>query len=152
MGPCRSCWDGTTSALQPEEIASKGLEFYVCTINKSANTKKSLETYRMHLVHIYIYIYKISSPPDGKQAQFIRHVQKFPMFFVFKTSHKIFFSFYSITYALLVYTYVFVLCSSLLFFFGICLAPTKPQCDTRPFYVGSDNEPRLKYAASIKIS
>ena len=24
MGPCRSCWDCTTSALQPEEITSKG--------------------------------------------------------------------------------------------------------------------------------
>ena len=27
-----------------------GLEFYVCTINKSAHTKKNLETYRMPLV------------------------------------------------------------------------------------------------------
>ena len=24
MGPCRSCWNGTTSALQPKEISSKG--------------------------------------------------------------------------------------------------------------------------------
>ena len=24
MGPCRSCWNGTTSVLQPEEITSKG--------------------------------------------------------------------------------------------------------------------------------
>ena len=24
MGPCRSCWNGTTSALQPEEITSNG--------------------------------------------------------------------------------------------------------------------------------
>ena len=24
MGPCRSCWNGTTSALQPTEITSKG--------------------------------------------------------------------------------------------------------------------------------
>ena len=24
MGPCRSCWNGTTSALQPEGITSKG--------------------------------------------------------------------------------------------------------------------------------
>ena len=28
MGPCRSCWDGTTSALQPEEITSKGTRSY----------------------------------------------------------------------------------------------------------------------------
>ena len=40
MGPSRSCWSGTTSALQPEEITSKGLEFHVRTINKSARKKK----------------------------------------------------------------------------------------------------------------
>ena len=41
IGPCRSCLNGTTSALQPEEITSRGgLEFNVCTINKSAHTKK----------------------------------------------------------------------------------------------------------------
>ena len=33
MGPSRCCWNGTTSSLQ-------GLEFHVCTINKSAHTKK----------------------------------------------------------------------------------------------------------------
>ena len=27
MGPSRSCWNGTTSALQPEEITSKGTRF-----------------------------------------------------------------------------------------------------------------------------
>ena len=40
----------------------RGLEFPVYSINKSAHTKKSLETYLMILVyiyiHIYIYIYK----------------------------------------------------------------------------------------------
>ena len=25
MGPSRNCWTGTTSALQPEEITSKGI-------------------------------------------------------------------------------------------------------------------------------
>ena len=40
MGRSRSCWNGTTKALQPEEITSKGVEFHVCTINKSAHTKK----------------------------------------------------------------------------------------------------------------
>ena len=55
MGRSRSCWNGTTSALQPEEITSKRLlEFYVCTINKSAHTKKSLETYRVHLVYMCV--------------------------------------------------------------------------------------------------
>ena len=40
MGPSRSCWNGRTSALQPEEITSKGLGFHVYTINKSGHTKK----------------------------------------------------------------------------------------------------------------
>ena len=40
MVPSRSCWNGTTSALQPEEITSRGPEFHVCTINKSAHTRK----------------------------------------------------------------------------------------------------------------
>ena len=54
MGPSRNCWNGTI-ALQPGEITSKGLEFHVCTINKSGPYKKSLETYLM-IVYIYIYI------------------------------------------------------------------------------------------------
>ena len=40
MGPFRSCWNGT-SALQPGAYFLRGLEFYVCAINKSAHTKKS---------------------------------------------------------------------------------------------------------------
>ena len=56
MGPSRCCWNSTTSALQPEEITTKGTEFHVCTINKSPHTKKSLETYRTAK---YIYVYYI---------------------------------------------------------------------------------------------
>ena len=60
MGHSRSCWNGT-SALQLEEITSKWTRVLcVCTIHKSAHTKKSLETYRMHLVYqkqIYLSIY-----------------------------------------------------------------------------------------------
>ena len=41
----------------PTKLLGRGLEFHVCTINKSAHTKKSLETYIMILVYIYIYIY-----------------------------------------------------------------------------------------------
>ena len=40
MGPFRSCWNGSTSALQPEKITSKGARVHACTINKSAHTKK----------------------------------------------------------------------------------------------------------------
>ena len=38
-------------------LLRRGLEFHVCTINKSAHTKKSMETYLMILVYIYIYTY-----------------------------------------------------------------------------------------------
>ena len=30
MGPSRNCWNGTTSALQPEESTSKGDESFMC--------------------------------------------------------------------------------------------------------------------------
>ena len=50
MGPSRSCWNGTRSSLLQVEITTKGTRGHLCTINKSAHTKKSLETYRMHLV------------------------------------------------------------------------------------------------------
>ena len=40
MGPSRCYWNGTISGLQPEEITSRGQEFYLCTINKSAHMKK----------------------------------------------------------------------------------------------------------------
>ena len=36
-------------------LLQRGLEFHVCTIIKFSY-RKSLETYRMHLVYIYIYI------------------------------------------------------------------------------------------------
>ena len=61
MGPCRSCWNGTTRSCQLEGLLRKGLEFHVCTINKSAYTKKSLETYRMHLVYICIKYYTLNT-------------------------------------------------------------------------------------------
>ena len=40
MGHSRSCWNGTTSALQSEEITSKGTRVS-CVYYKSAHTKKS---------------------------------------------------------------------------------------------------------------
>ena len=39
-GAFHKCLNGRKSALQPEEITSKGLEFHVCTINKSAHTEE----------------------------------------------------------------------------------------------------------------
>ena len=36
-----------------KRLLRRGLEFHACSINKSPHTKKSLETYRMHLVHMY---------------------------------------------------------------------------------------------------
>ena len=39
-GAFQTCWDVSTSTLQPEEITPKGTKFHVCSINKSAHTKK----------------------------------------------------------------------------------------------------------------
>ena len=38
-------------------LPRRGLDFHVYIINKSAHTKKSLETYRMHIIYIYIYMH-----------------------------------------------------------------------------------------------
>ena len=37
-------------------LLRRGLEFHVCTLNKSGHTKKSLETYLMSLVHIQLQV------------------------------------------------------------------------------------------------
>ena len=37
-------------------LLRRGLEFHVCTMKKSAHIKKSLETYLMILVYLYIYL------------------------------------------------------------------------------------------------
>ena len=56
MGPSRSCWDGTTSALQPEEITLKGTRVSCVYYQQKCPYEKSLETYLMILVYdIYIY-------------------------------------------------------------------------------------------------
>ena len=57
MGPSRSCWNATTSALQPEEITSKRTGVSCVYYQWKWLYKKSLETYLMILVYIYIYIY-----------------------------------------------------------------------------------------------
>ena len=51
MGPSRSCWNNTTSALQPEEITLKGTRVSCVYYQWKCPYKKSLETYRMHLVY-----------------------------------------------------------------------------------------------------
>ena len=64
MGPSRSCCNGTTSALQPEEITSKGTRV-PCVYYQKCPYEKGLETYLMSLVYmsvcvcvcVYIYIY-----------------------------------------------------------------------------------------------
>ena len=56
-GASRSCWNGTTSALQPEEITSKGSRVLCVYYQYKCPYKKSLETYLMILVHTHIYIY-----------------------------------------------------------------------------------------------
>ena len=57
MGPSRSCWNGTTSPLQLEEITSKGTRVSCVYYELKCPYEKNLETYCMHLVYIYLYIY-----------------------------------------------------------------------------------------------
>ena len=58
MGPSRSCWNGTTSALQPEEITSKGT-WVLCMYYqiKVPIWKKSGNLFNDPRIYIYIYIY-----------------------------------------------------------------------------------------------
>ena len=51
MGPYRCCWNGT-SALQPEEITSKGTRISCVYYQWKCPYEKSLETYLMILVHM----------------------------------------------------------------------------------------------------
>ena len=53
MGPSRRCWNGATSALQPEEIPSKGTRVSCVYYQQKCPYEKSLETYLMILVLIF---------------------------------------------------------------------------------------------------
>ena len=55
--PSRSCWNGTTSVLRPEEITSKGTRVSCVYYQWKCPYEKSLETYLMILVYTYIFIY-----------------------------------------------------------------------------------------------
>ena len=54
MGPSRSCWNGTASALQPEEITSKGTRVSRVDYQKSSHTKI---VWKLIICTSYIYIY-----------------------------------------------------------------------------------------------
>ena len=54
MGPCRICWNGTTSALQPEEITSKGTRVSCVYYQKMPIRKKSENLFNdPHICSIY---------------------------------------------------------------------------------------------------
>ena len=53
MGYSRSCWNGTTSTLHLEKIISKGTRVS-CVLSIKVPIWKSLETYRIHRIYIYI--------------------------------------------------------------------------------------------------
>ena len=74
MGPSRSCWYGTTRALQSEEITSKGTWGDCVYYQWKYPYGKSLETFRMHLVH-----HILNSPLDRLCL---------PKWFVYKNSKK----------------------------------------------------------------
>ena len=52
MRPSRSCWNGTTSALQPEEITLKGTRVSCVYYQWKCSYEKSLETYLMILTFL----------------------------------------------------------------------------------------------------
>ena len=52
LGPSRSCWDSTTSALQPEEFTSKETRVSYVYYQWKCPYEKSLETYLMILVFL----------------------------------------------------------------------------------------------------
>ena len=54
MGPSVSCWTGRISCSQ-RRLLRRGVEFLQCTLNKSAHTKKSLETYLMIFAFFFIF-------------------------------------------------------------------------------------------------
>ena len=61
MEPSRSCWNGTTSALEPE---------IMCTINKTVHTEKSGNIFNDPRIYIYIYIYIYSLTPISHMDDF----------------------------------------------------------------------------------
>ena len=68
MGPCRSYRNRTTSALQLEELTSKGTRVSYVYYQKKCPYKKSLETYLMILIYIYIYIYIMNQSLDRQET------------------------------------------------------------------------------------
>ena len=54
VGPPRSCWNGTKVHCSRRRLLRRGLEFHVCTINKSGNTKKSGNLFNNPRIYIYI--------------------------------------------------------------------------------------------------
>ena len=60
MGPSRSGWNGTTSALQLEEITLKGTRVLCVLSIKVPIRKKSGNLFNDPHIYIYIYIYSIN--------------------------------------------------------------------------------------------
>ena len=58
MGLSRNCWN-STSALQPEEITSKGTRVSCVYYQQKCPYEKSLETYLMIFVHTIVDNYNI---------------------------------------------------------------------------------------------
>ena len=60
MGPSRGCWNGTTSALQPEGITSKETSF-MCVLSIIVPIRKKSGNLfnhpRIYYIYTYIYIY-----------------------------------------------------------------------------------------------
>ena len=67
MGPSRSCWNSTTSVLQPVEITLKGTRVSCVYYQEKCPYEKSLETYLM----ILVYLPTSTCKQDMIQVQFL---------------------------------------------------------------------------------
>ena len=57
MGPCRNCWNGTTSTFSWRRLFRRGLEFMCVLSIKVPTRKKSENLFSESRIYIYIYIY-----------------------------------------------------------------------------------------------
>ena len=76
-GPSRSCWTVQQVHCSRRRLLRRGLEFHVCTINKSAHTKK---VWKPILVYIYIYIYNLKKQNIQRLFTVYKSCQSFSLY------------------------------------------------------------------------
>ena len=76
MGPSRSYWNRKTRALQPEEITSRGNTVSCVYYQWKCPYKKSLETYLMILVPVFVGLFETISKNIEKELSGTRNTKK----------------------------------------------------------------------------